>query len=110
MNDVTRMSKAVAAILTHAEAHDLPIPSEVVITYAEVKVMVVTLDALTQWALYLDQCVEVQRYSADHRLALHQVRGAALEQPIKVWTLTDWKVAEDSLEAAFERLAEGVSA
>jgi hypothetical protein len=109
MNDVTRHTKALAAVLEHAEAHDLPIPSEVVITYAEVKIMVVTLDALTQWALYLDQVVEIQRYTADHRQALHQVRGDALEQPIKVWTLTSWDAAEDSLAAAFELLAEAIA-
>lgn len=110
MNDVTRHSKAIAAILDHAEAHDLPIPSEVVITYAEVKLMVVTLDALTQWAMYLDETIEIQRYTADHRLAYHQVRGDALEQPIKVWTTTSWSATEQALDAAFGDLAEPVPA
>lgn len=110
MNDVTRQTKAIAAILDHAETHDLPIPSEVVVTYAEVKLMVVTLDALTQWALYLDQSIEIQRYSADHRLAYHQVKGDALEQPIKVWTTTSWSATEEVLDAAFGDLAEAVSA
>lgn len=110
MNDVTRHSKALAAILDHAEAHDLPVPGQVLITDSGIQMRVWSLDALTQWAMYLDETIEIQRYSADHRLAYHQVRGDALEQPIKVWTTTSWAATEEALDAAFGDLAEPVSA
>lgn len=82
MNDVTRHTKAIAAILDHAEAHDLPIPTQVVITAETVKLAVDTLTDLADWSIYLDTPIDEHRHSGDHRLMHHQVRGQALEQAV----------------------------
>lgn len=82
---------AVGHVLTHAAELGLPMPADVLIGAGvasvggpAVRFDMATLADLTEWALYLDECISTEQLtpSVDH----HSVEGQALELPVRLIT------------------------